>query len=731
MTHQIIITFSGAVFFGIIFIILSHRLKIPPIVLLLFGGILIGPGAFGLNIINPSHLGAGFNAIIQLAVGLILFEGGLNLDVKGYRSVSDEIKSSLTVGVLITWFLSAAAIKYLFEFQWLFSILAGSLIIVTGPTVIGPLLKKIGVHKKIHNFLHWEGVLIDPIGVFIALLCYEWIIGANAIAMFAFRLTTGLITGLLSGYFLSKIIKKRLIRNEDLNIFVLACALGIFTISDIIVPESGLMSIAIAGFFVGYSNPPEIEKLKLYKEQLIDLLIGLLFMLLAANLDIESFNKHYGIKMIIAVVVVMIIVRPVNIFASTLLKKNFTFKEKLFLSWVAPRGIVAASMASLFTMNLKRSGIEGFAQNADFLEAFTFSIIFGTVIIQGFTAKPVGKLLNVLEPKATGWLIIGAHRLAQIIADFIKKVGFEVTLIDTNIRLVAVAKRNKLSAICENAITIEPDRFPELYGIGNVLAITENEDLNELACQYWAGKLKDPGLYRWCSAERQRSMGKSAAQRSGKPVWLDVQLNKLIDMINEDKDLSFTTVESDAKKIRHPERVLMCYNKGYLTPHVSSRADGRSLILSYHPFAVDVGFNIKPGCVVFSEAGDFAGVLKQLLACMTDVLTKDAVDRVFNHIIEREKEYSSVIGYNVALPHTYIDGIEDSVVLFAKLKYPIKCRFNEDVISYIFLVLSPRSKPQNHIKTLSEISKFIVNDDNRFRLFNASSEEELIEIFTS
>jgi NhaP-type Na+/H+ or K+/H+ antiporter/mannitol/fructose-specific phosphotransferase system IIA component (Ntr-type) len=726
-SQEIIITFTGSLFFGILFIYISHLLKISAISVLLIGGIAVGP--FGLNIINPGNLGQGLNAIIQIAVGLILFEGGLNLDIKGYRAVSDEIRGALTRGVLVTWFFSSLVVKYLFGFSWEFAVLSGSLIIVTGPTVIGPLLKRIGVRKKIHSFLHWEGVLIDPIGVFIALLCYEWIIGADAVTLFFMRLGAGIVTGLISGFILSQLVKLQWIGDEFLNVFVLASALGVFALSDILIPESGLLSMVIAGFFLGYSDIPQIHRIKRYKAQLIELLIGLLFILLAANLDIESFNRHYGIKMLIAVSAVMLAIRPLNIFISILWKKSFNLREKLFLSWVAPRGIVAASMASLFALNLGSVENPEYSLHADFLEAFTYTVIIGTVIFQGFSARFVGKLLGVLETEPDGWLIVGAHKLARIIAEFIKSQGIDVTIIDTNLRLVRVARRFGIPAINENAITVVPDRYPELYGIGNVLAITENEDLNELVCQQWRKNLDRPRLYKWCSAERWEKTAENSTELTGKPVWPDIQLNRMIAMMAGEGEINLMLGEAEADNISSREKVLICYNKGAVTPFVPKGVKGPCRLITIDPFAIPPDLKIKPEWVLLSGAAKFSDAIRELLEIAgTDFPMIDR-EKVFSDVIELEKEYTSVIGYNVALPHAYIEGIDDSLVLISKLRKPIECKYSKDRVDYIFLVLSPREKPQKHIKTLSEISKFIVNDEHRYKLLNAKTEEELVEVF--
>ncbi|MCP4131930.1 MAG: PTS transporter subunit EIIA [bacterium] len=733
--HTGIVTFVSALFFGIVFIIISNRIKVSAIVILLLGGIFLGPSILGVGLLDPKSLGEGLTIIIKLSVALILFEGGLTLDVKGYREVSREIRRALTWGVIITWLLSSITIKFLFgfmwhfNFTWPFALLAGSLVIVTGPTVIGPLLKRIGVQKKIHSFLHWEGVLIDPIGVFISLLMYEWIIGHNALTTFLLRISTGISIGIFSGLLLIYIIRKQWLSDEHLNVFILSYALALFTISDVLVVESGLMSVTIAGFVVGYIKTPLLDNIKVYKAQLIELLIGLLFMLLAANLDIESFGKYKITHLLIAIGIIMFLVRPINILVSTY-GKRFSFKEKLFLSWIAPRGIVAASMASLFALNIKEFGGDEYKDIYSFLEAFTYSVIVGTVIFQGFTAKPVGRLLKVLEPEHRGWLIIGAHPVALAAAEFIRKRGFPVTVIDTNLHSVKVARQEGFTALSANALTIDPDDYPELYGVGNILAITKNENLNLLACQQWKKKLKGARLYRWSNIDKmdEETDAKSSV-KIATPVWPSLELNTITTQKINSEDFTIFTREIGKDAIKHPERVLMFFSTDRMLPYLPEDAQGTCTCMVYHPFDIKPNFNMEPQWVLYSQQTTYIDVIRELLARVNSVFPSINAGELEEYIIQQEREFSSVIGFDTALPHTYVDGIDKSIVAIAKMETPVACMYNDEAIHFVFLVLSPRDKPDTHIKTLSNISKFLLNEDHRVALTNAESYEDLCVIF--
>ena len=723
--RELLGTFAGAVFFGVIFNLIAHKLKISSIVVLLIGGVLVGP--HGLGWIHPDTLGEGLKTIISLAVGIILFEGGLTLDIKGYRLVSKEIRNILTKGVLVTWITTSLAIKFLFSFPLDFSLLAGSLIIVTGPTVIGPILKRIRVKKNLHSILHWEGVLIDPIGVFIALFCYEWIVNPGDQPLFEFlkRSVVGISYGVCCGWTVSAIVKRNWIPEEHLNITFLAAALGIFSISDLIAHESGLLSVTIAGFVIGHQQKEKIEQVKIYKAELIQLLIGLLFVLLTANLDLTAFYT-FGGKGLIIVFLIMFAVRPLNVFLSTI-GSALTVQEKLFLSWIAPRGVVAASMASLFALSLEEGGVKG----AGFLETFTYSVIVGTVLFQGFTARSVGSFLGVLEPKPNGWLIVGAHGLGRKVAHFIKKQHDPVVLLDLNRREVAIAKRERLIAINENALTLNIENYPEIYGIGNILAITENEDLNTLICQRWKKEMPHATLYRWGTNANGEGHTFDPHLMAGELIWQEVRLSQFTQLDENENQLGIIDESSQLETIRDKEGILMCSQKKNIAPYLPKDRTGDCHILYCRSLASSLEVNIKTNWIKISHSKSLPEVTRELLDALKPDYPLIPIEHLYDNLIDYEEKYSGLVCPDTAIPHTYTDGLQESIVLMAKLKNTIKSLHGEEPISLVFLILSPTDQPRKHLKTLSEISRFLVDDKNRTRLLQAQTERELFECISS
>jgi len=551
-----------AAFAGALLKIIAYRLRIPAIITLLIGGIILGPEVT--NIIDPTALGEGLKFIVSICIGIILFEGGLSLEIQGYRKAPSLIRKLLSLGVLITWLLTAAAAQFLLGYSYGFSLLLGSLIIVTGPTVISPLLQQIQVEKKLKHILNWEAVLIDPIGVFIALLCFEWLtIGGsnlNQLIGLSLRFITGTSIGFAGALLLYYLFKKRIIPVAHNITFTLSFIFLLYFIANYISYESGLLAVVVAGITFGIKKPHGFSNIKHFKVELSELALAILFIILAANLKITYF-LNLGLKEILLIAFVVFLIRPINIFVCAY-KSSLNFKEKLFLSWIAPRGIVAASIASLFAIELRKSGYE----NAVFLEIFVYSIIVLTVIIQGLTADPISKLLGLKIDEENGWLIIGAHRLSRRIAKIIESnTGQKCFLIDTNYKLVMNARKQNLYAVHNDALIPEDTSTEILSSVKNLLVLTDNEELNVMICENWLIYIKRDRMFRWTEKEPEK-------KQAGKPIWefLEKPSQISLDLKQSDLELKVQTGENDKKRILLYDCVLFEINKnGISFPKVS------------------------------------------------------------------------------------------------------------------------------------------------------------------
>lgn len=498
ISHELLITIIATITLGVAGQLLGEKTRLPAIIYLLGLGILFGPDLIGW--INPSLLGKGLYALTFLSVAIILFEGGLTLQIKNVKHVSKSVLYLISVGALITWAGAALLCKFLLDTSWTLAILYGSLVIVTGPTVIGPLLKTVRVKKSIRTILKWEGILIDPVGAIIAVLALAFVVSeeasvANTIMGFGVRMLFGTGIGLLGGFVMSRIQRMRLSESiSTLSIF--AVVFMIFGVSEIVIPESGIMSVTIAGIVMGNMKVPNISTVKGFKEKLTLLLVAVLFILLAANLRLSELAA-IGWSGVMVVLGLIFIVRPLNIFASVR-EKDIGLKDKIYLSWISPRGIIAAAVASLFSVTLAEHGFE----NSTLLVSLTFMTIFITVILQGFTAAPVAKLLGVLQQGRTGIIILGGNTFCIALAKELIDNSIPVLLVDSNTLNCHLARQEGIYSECGDVLDDEFWDEMDKSRMNYFLAATSNNELNSLAVQAAKEHIEKENLYQVRNAYR-------------------------------------------------------------------------------------------------------------------------------------------------------------------------------------------------------------------------------------
>jgi len=486
ITQQMVI----AVFAGITAQVLAAYLRLPSIVLLLVFGILLGSDALGL--LHPHLLGTGLEVIVALATAIILFEGGLNLDLRELGKVSVSLQLLVTLGTLITLLGGSMAAHWLGEFPWNIAFLYASIVVVTGPTVIGPLLKQVNVDRQVATLLEGEGVLIDPVGAILAFVVLDTILNGdadpiNAIIGLLLRLGVGAAIGGVGGYLMSLIFKRADVLSLELkNLVVLAVLWSLFTLAQMIRSESGVMTTVIAGVVFANSSVPEERSLRRFKGQLTIFSVSVLFILLAADLSIASVLA-LGWGSLFTVLVLMFIVRPINIICCTW-NSDLNWRQKLFLSWVAPRGIVSASVASLFAIVLTQRGVNG----GEAIKALVFLTILMTVFCQGLTAGMVAKWLQITSQEATGLVIVGCNPLSLLIARFFQERGEAVVMIDTDPECFAEAEAQNLRLIASSALDTGVLEEAGLASMGTFLAMTNNGEVNFVLAQRAAEEFNPP-----------------------------------------------------------------------------------------------------------------------------------------------------------------------------------------------------------------------------------------------
>jgi len=513
------IELGGIIILGILAQWFAWKLKIPAILPLLLIGLLVGPisaeflSSNGTKWIEPIWNGeeglfAGKNLyyFVSLSISIILFEGGLTLKIKEIKNVGPLVITKLiTLGSLVTFFGAAVGAHFIFSLSWEMSFLFSSLIIVTGPTVITPILRNIPLRKDISAILKWEGILIDPIGALVAVLVFEFIsVGAGqeytktVLVEFGKIVLFGSTFGFTFAHALNFTINKKWIPHYLLNVVSLASVLGVFILSDTFAHESGLLAVVIMGMVLGNSQSSYLKDLLYFKESLSVLLISILFILLSANINFKDLMLIYNWETIILFTVVVFIIRPAAVLLSTY-NSTLSLKEKIFISWVGPRGIVAAGIASLFGITLVNKGVK----DSEFITPLVFMIVMGTVLLNATTARFIAKSLGVFLKKSNGILIIGASEVSQLIARYLKDNNRHVVLIDSNQTNIANALNLGLDALTVDIYSDTLKDNIELNDIGYLMALTGSADINQIAIEKFKDDFGENGSFRLITSEEK------------------------------------------------------------------------------------------------------------------------------------------------------------------------------------------------------------------------------------
>ncbi|WP_034042453.1 cation:proton antiporter [Wocania ichthyoenteri] len=502
---------AGIIILGILAQWVAWKLKIPAILPLILIGLLVGPIAAeylsedGSKWIEPIwngekglFPGEGLYYFVSLAISIILFEGGLTLKRSEIKNVGPVITKLITLGSAITFFGAGLLAHFIFNLSWELSFLFSGLIIVTGPTVITPILRNIPLKKDISAVLKWEGILIDPIGALVAVLVFEFIsVGGDsgftktALMEFGKIILFGTTFGFTFAHALAFAVNKKLIPHYLLNVVSLSTVLLVFVESEIFAHESGLLAVVVMGMVLGNSKLENLKELLYFKESLSVLLISILFILLAANINIEDLMLLYTWKTVILFAIIVFVIRPLAVFLSTL-GSNLKINEKLFISWVGPRGIVAAGIASLFGSKLLKEGVEG----AEYITPLVFMIVLGTVLLNATTARLFAKVVGVFLTKSEGILIIGASKVSRLLGHYLETNGRHVVLIDSNEKNIEKAKELGLEAMTTNIYSDTLMDNIELSDVGYLMALTGNSDINKYAINKFTKQFGENGSFR-------------------------------------------------------------------------------------------------------------------------------------------------------------------------------------------------------------------------------------------
>lgn len=460
----------------------AWRLRLPSILLLLLVGLAAGPGLEFLPV--DQMFGDLLAPLVSLGVAIILFEGGLSLDLGELRHIGRTIFQLIVVGVAVTWLLATIAGHYAAGLPWEASLLLGAILTVTGPTVVGPLLRYVRPKGTVGPIANWEGIVADVIGATLAVLVFHALQeggamgptpGSTALGLLT-TLGAGALTGSLGALLLYQALRRHWIPDGLQAPTVLAVVLGIYTVSDRWQHESGLLAVTLIGVALRNQHRVPIGHIVSFKENLRTLLLSSLFIVLAARVDLADL-RAVGPGEIIFVVLLIAVIRPVAVAAGTL-GTGLPLRERTFLAFLAPRGVVAAAVSALFGAQLEIPG-------ADRLAPLTFLVIIATVATYGLAAMPLARRLKLSEPDPQGVLIVGAGPFARALANTLVKVGVQAVLVDSNRTSISEARLAGLTGVYANALDETAIEKLPLGGLGRIMAVTPNDEVNSLAAIHY------------------------------------------------------------------------------------------------------------------------------------------------------------------------------------------------------------------------------------------------------
>jgi NhaP-type Na+/H+ or K+/H+ antiporter len=517
---------AGILVLGIFAQWLAWRAKIPAILPLILIGLILGPiSTFftegGHKFLESDEIFNGeiLFSFVSLSVGVILFEGGLTLRLSEIKQQAQVVWRVLTLGVLVTLIGGTFAAYYFLGLNLRIAFLFGALIIVSGPTVVMPILRNVRANARVNAILKWEGILIDPLGALIAVLAYEFVLTSKtqgeftlmALKEFFLTMATGSFMGVLGAIFLYYTVKRNWVPEYLRNVTALAVVVSLFAASESVMTESGLLTTTIMGMVLANLKVEELKNIITFKEDISVILISVLFVLLSSRIEIAEINR-LGLPSLWLFIFLLVVVRPLGIFLSTL-KSDLNWREKVFISWVGPKGIVAAAVASLFSLELAENNnlSEVESEDAAMLLPLVFMVITGTVVLQGATAKLLAKVLKVQAKERNGVLFIGANEAARYIARILYENGIPVVLADTSKANIGEAERMDLPTHEGNIMKDNLWEALDMSTLGSVFAFTPSTEVNIFARKRFMEDFGTKNIYRLIS---KREMDTDMAERS-------------------------------------------------------------------------------------------------------------------------------------------------------------------------------------------------------------------------
>jgi NhaP-type Na+/H+ or K+/H+ antiporter len=595
LSHAVLWQLVGILVLGTIAQWIAWRIRIPSILLLLSAGVIAGPLTGWLQ--PDELLGDLLMPLVSLSVAVILYEGGLNLKFRELRDIGSVFFRLTTIGAAVTWLITTVAARFILHFEWPVASLLGAILIVTGPTVIGPILKHLRLRGKVGALLKWEGIIIDPVGAILAVLVFTLIRTGNGQVTFGetaanlgLTMVSGFVLGSLAAGVLILCLKRYWIPDALYNPFSLMLMFTALTIANALQAESGLLAVTIMGILLANQKQVAVHHVVAFKETLTILLISCLFVVLAARLPLTEL-RGLGWESFVFVAVLLFIARPMSIILATW-PSSLTWQERLFLSCMAPRGIVAAAISSVMALALADAGFA----TAAHLVPITFLVVFGSVLIYGLGASPLARRLGLTQLNPQGVLFIGADPWVQALAKALHEEDCAVCLIDTDWENIGLARMAGLPCLYGSALVEATREQIDFAGLGRMLAVTSNNEVNSLACLRYAEEFGRQEAYQLVIPEAKKGLHEQIPlEHRGRLLFhSDLHFGQLSQMLREQFVVKKTKLTPEFGyrefQMEHAESAI---------PLFVVKPDGQILIwtvdLAHQPQAADLIISIVPG----------------------------------------------------------------------------------------------------------------------------------------
>jgi len=606
MSHDAFLQLAGIFFLGIMAQWAAWRLKVPSIILLLAVGVICGPV---LGLLDPDRLmGDMLLPVVSLSVAVILYEGGLNLRFQelGRLKIHHALLRIVTITVMISWIACAVATHYILGFDWPVAAMLGAILVVTGPTVIGPMLRHLRLRGRVGSLLKWEGIVVDPLGAILAVLVFTFLRTEGlregvlaSLADFSMTLAVGMAFGAAAAALLMVAFRRFWLPDYLHNSVSLMLLFAAFTASNALYDEAGLLAATVMGIVLANQRKVSIRHIVEFKETLTIILISFLFVMLAARLRLDELNR-LGWESVLFVTVMIVVVRPVSILTATI-GTTLPWRERIFMAWMAPRGIVAAAVVSVLALEIAHYGFPDAVE----LVPITFMTVFVTVVVYGLSAGPLARRFGLIQENPQGVLFIGAHEFARKIAQALTEEKISVLMVDTDWQKIQACRMTGLPGIYGNAMSETTRDEIDFGGLGRMFAMTPNEEVNTLTCIRYQEDFGRREVYRLPPPAKSPHQQKenSAEHHHGRLLFHEeLAYGRMYDLFDDGATISKTklTKEYDYKAYREERggKTLLLF---------AIKPNGQLVVATpdtpVNPQAGDTIFSIASDRVVFSVAG--------------------------------------------------------------------------------------------------------------------------------